>query len=284
MWRWLVRVWRAMLARPASSPDTTPQAQIIPAELLAGLQRLVEDELKTRERKRKADRFQRAGATAIAAVVVSIAILSVILADQPLPPGSTPSRGASFNLEATLAIMITVAVIVWNALGWWGAREAVRFSSQFLILGWAVLFSVWAARVGFGLLLDWSAGHSVLTTWAKDAAWGAVASSLLPLLIWLGIAIGTGFLPDEFAKPTSGNGMSRRTRVSLYVYVICGLLGGIVAAFVVGNVTSLPLRSPELTTAVFAFPYVSSWLSVLASIPVAFLAFQRSTAKGRIRN
>lgn len=171
MWRWLVRVWRAILGRTASSPDATPQPQTIPSELLAGLQQLVEDELRIRERKRKADRFQRAGATAIAAVVVSIAILSVILADQPPPQGTTPSSAASLNLQAALAITITGAVIVWNVLGWWGAREAVRFSSQFWILGWAVLFCVWAARVGFGLLFDWSGGHSVLTTWAKDAAW-----------------------------------------------------------------------------------------------------------------
>jgi hypothetical protein len=51
---------------------------------------------------------------------------------------------------------------------------------------------------------------------------------------------------------------------------------GIVEAYLATPRRRTPLRSPELTTAAFAFSYVSSWVAVLASVPVAILARQRS--------
>jgi hypothetical protein len=273
MWERLVRAWKSLLNGTVQSSDQAQPTQLIPPELIANLDKLVNDELRIRERKRIADRFQRAGAIAIALVVFFFAILGPISAD--LMPTQT---GTPTNSDSLLLVYITVAVVVWNALGWWGAREKVRFTSLYLFLGVAAFLCVVAVYEGFGLVLAWSTGHPVVATWAKDAGWGALASSLLPLLGALGIAIGTGFAADRYYEATSRKGMSWRSRSSWYVYVFCGLLGLISSVFVMGNLTSGSLPSPELTTFAFVLPYVSSWLSVMAWVPLAVVAHRRWTS------
>src|SRR5213593_4516407 len=97
----------------------------LPPQLVADLQKLVDDELRLRERKRRADRFQHAGVTAGAAVVISLVV--VLLTAQDLNPKLTviPASEDTRILLGTLAI--TSAIVVWNVLGWAGGRAAVPF-------------------------------------------------------------------------------------------------------------------------------------------------------------
>lgn len=264
MWQSLVKKWKSIWGQ-TSDP--------IPPELLASLQDLVNDELNTRKRKGKADRFQRAGATAIAALVGSYAILALISADVAPEPSGAATAG-----DSLLLLYVTIAVVVWNVLGWWGTRQAVHFTSLYWVLGVAVLFCVVAIDTGFRLLVAWSTGHNVLTTWTTDVEWGGLASSLLPLLAALGIAIGTGFLADKYNEATSPKGMAWWFKAAIYTYVIFGLVGLISSLYVIGNLTSGRLPGPQLTTFALAAPYVSSWLSVLAWAPIAVVAYRRQKA------
>src|SRR2546425_199227 len=136
MWRRLVRSWNALWGRTVELASAQPP-EFLPAKLIADLQRLVYDELRGRERKRRADRFQQAGATASASAIASVAIFVFIANDLsprlPIVPEDT------LILLGTL--VITVAIVVWNVLGWAGARY-VPFTWLLWGLAFAAFFCV----------------------------------------------------------------------------------------------------------------------------------------------
>src|ERR1700674_856882 len=123
MWRWVVRLLRSIWGGPRRAENPP---QFIPPQLLADLQRLIDDELSLRKRKQRADRYQRAGATSGAALLGSLVILLLMTGDLSKKE-VIPTSGDSPILLATLAV--TGLATLWNVLGWLGGRDAVPFVS-----------------------------------------------------------------------------------------------------------------------------------------------------------
>jgi hypothetical protein len=232
------------------------------------LQALVDDELSIRARKRIADRFQRAALISLAAALASLTILGLISTDLNPKQSLFPTSGDTAILLISLAL--TLAIVIWNGFGWWGARETVRFTQLNWLLAAAALLFGLDAFAGAVDLYSWSTGAKVPSGWAAAAAWGALASGLLPVLVMLRIAIRAGFLFDHFLIAISERGLALGGRISWYVFVLSGTAGFFSAVVILINLSTqdLPVHSPELNTAIFAIPYVTSWLSLMASIPV----------------
>jgi hypothetical protein len=280
MWQRVLRSWNVLWGR-TNEPEPTQLHQLIPAKLLADLQKLIDDELQIRERKRRADRYQRAGATTGAALLASGVILLLISEDLSPKQAFLPTSGDSQILLATL--LVTGLATVWNVLGWLGAREMVSFVWLNTFLYVAGFLLVLSAFVGVSLLITWSTGGKVPPTWAKDVGWGGLASSLLPLLVALSLANRTGFIGDEFDKAVSARPISWAARMGWYVYIVGGLVG-LLSGLEVLNLTSKPLPSPEWTTAIFAIPYISSGLSLIAAVPLFRAARRRWDTRSDERN
>jgi hypothetical protein len=272
MWGRLVEAWDAICGRTPRPPDPPQHPELIPPELLANLQELVRDELEIRQRKRRGDRYQRAGLITGAALLVSSALFVVIADD--LSPGHTliPTSGDIPILLATLAV--TGAAVVWNVLGWLGAREGVSF--WWLQFGWAVatFLCLLLAYAGAFYLYVWSTGGKFPVAWANVAGWGAVAASLLPALVALFITIRLEFLGAAVERALSAREIPWPAKAVWVAYPVFFLLA-VLSALEVTNLTPHSLPSPELTTVVFAIPYVCSGLSLIAAVPIVIVARQR---------
>ncbi len=182
MWRRLVSAWNALLGRADQSLDPSPTTQPFPPELLTKLHRLIDDELGSRARKQRADRYQRAGLTTGAALLASVLILLLISDDlthkQVIPTsGDIPIFWVAFG---TLAL--TLLAYLWNVLGWLGSREGVRVAQLNVVVNWATTFFIFDVVAGGSVLLSWAVGSvSDPKTWQRDAGLGGHwrASSLL---------------------------------------------------------------------------------------------------------
>jgi len=267
-----MRLWNSVRGRTDRAPAAVQPLELLPARLVTALQKLVDDELRIRERRRRADRFQQAGATASAAVVGSLVIIELI--SEAFTPGLTflPASGDTRVLLGTLAV--TLAIVVWNVLGWAGAREGVPFAVLLWVLVVPVFILVLCAAVGVVLLYGWSTGAQVPITWAKETSWSAVASCLLPLLVLLGIAIGTEFSFDDFSRVTSEKGIAWPRKVWWLAFGV-GTTVGLVFAALDSESWVQSLQNPELLTIAFAVPFVGSGVALVASVPVVQVARQR---------
>ncbi|SRR5213593_1783117 len=149
---------------------------------------------------------------------------------------------------------------------------AVRLLLWGLVL--AALFFAVSAVVGATLIYAWAVGEIVPTAWANGAAWGALANALLPLLIVLGVAIGTEFSFDNFNRVTNEREVPWPRRAWWYAFGICTAVGLLFAALdSEAFVQSLP--SPALLTVAFAISFVSSWIALAASVPIVIAARRR---------
>jgi hypothetical protein len=102
-----------------------------------------------------------------------------------------------------------------------------------------------------------------------------LASSVLPVLVLVRIAIRTGFIFDRFNAAISELGIPWPRRAWWYAFLLGFGISLFSALIVLTNFTAQSLPRPELTTAALAVPYVASLVSLIASVPVVREARRR---------